>query len=129
MLLVIQLSNYLVALKCTATRRRSSTWASVWRNGPDRHKVPRKPEFAASVPGWQRWVLNPMLRVYRLHSLGDLIRAGRQALHLRRKRSGRIHLEILKTLKNSDAAIGSDADKVEFSYRDGREFLLKCRKM
>ena len=41
----------------------------------------------------------------------------------------RIHFEVRKTLRNSDDAIGTDADKVEFRYRDGREFLLECRKM
>ena len=41
----------------------------------------------------------------------------------------RIHFEVRKTLRNSDDAIGTDADKVEFRYRDGREFLFECRKM
>ena len=37
--------------------------------------------------------------------------------------------DVRKTLKDSDDAIGTDADKVEFRYRDGREFLFECRKM
>ena len=40
----------------------------------------------------------------------------------------RIHLEVRKTLRNCADALGSDADKVDFRYRDGREFLLECRK-
>ena len=36
----------------------------------------------------------------------------------------RVHLEVRKTLRSGEDAIGSDADKVEFRYRDGRELLL-----
>ena len=41
----------------------------------------------------------------------------------------RVHLEVRKTLRSGEDAIGSDADKVEFRYRDGRELLLACRRM
>ena len=41
----------------------------------------------------------------------------------------RIHFEVRKTLRNCADALGSDADKVDFRYRDGREFLFECRKM
>ena len=41
----------------------------------------------------------------------------------------RIHVEVRNTIKNSDGAIGTDADKVEFRYRDVREFLFEHRKM
>ena len=41
----------------------------------------------------------------------------------------RVHVEVRKTLRAGDDAVGSDADRVEFRYRDGRELLLECRKM
>ena len=41
----------------------------------------------------------------------------------------RVHLEVRKTLRSCEDALGSDADKVEFRYRDGRELLLECRRM
>ena len=41
----------------------------------------------------------------------------------------RVHLEVRKTLRSCADAFGSDADKVEFRYRDGRELLVECRRM